>query len=162
MKLEDVQIGMAIEGTVVNVTDYGAFVDIGLPDPALCHISRLTTSGTIDPHLVLKVGDRVMVHVDNIDTSRRRVSGAMIGRLQSTAEKPISDLSFSEVNQIQLDAPVSTSPLILLSFESESFSSEEIATACQYVAELYRLCGGDGLKVVGQKGLAFTAEEVSA
>ena len=74
MKLEDLQAGMEMQGTVLNVVDFGVFVDIGLSDSGLVHISRLADRFIKDPHEVVGVGDVLKVWVVEIDKTRRRVS----------------------------------------------------------------------------------------
>jgi len=74
MKLEDLAPGMELSGTVLNVVDFGAFVDIGLSDSALIHISRLADRFIRDPHEVVGVGDILTVWVVDVDKQRRRVS----------------------------------------------------------------------------------------
>jgi uncharacterized protein len=74
MKLEDLQAGMELQGTVLNVVDFGAFVDIGLTDSGLVHISRLADRFIRDPHEVVGVGDILKLWVVEIDKNRRRVS----------------------------------------------------------------------------------------
>jgi uncharacterized protein len=74
MKLDDLQPGMELTGTVLNVVDFGAFVDIGLPDSGLIHISRLADRFVRDPHEIVSVGDMLTVWVVDVDRTRRRVS----------------------------------------------------------------------------------------
>nr|AHG52951.1 30S ribosomal protein S1 [uncultured organism] len=74
MKLEDLAPAMELSGTVLNVVDFGVFVDIGLSDSGLVHISRLADRFIKDPHEVVGVGDVLKVWVVDIDKSRRRVS----------------------------------------------------------------------------------------
>src|SRR5438874_1011392 len=74
MKLEDLQAGMELQGTVLNVVDFGVFVDIGLSDSGLVHISRLADRFIKDPHEVVGVGDVLKVWVVDVDKARRRVS----------------------------------------------------------------------------------------
>src|SRR5205085_8942111 len=78
MKLDDLAPGMELSGTVLNVVDFGAFVDIGLHDTGLVHISQLANKYVRDPHDVVSVGDIVKVWVHDIDKDRRRVSLTMI------------------------------------------------------------------------------------
>ncbi|MCE9554171.1 MAG: RNA-binding transcriptional accessory protein [Planctomycetes bacterium] len=78
MKLEDLSDGMELSGTVLNVVDFGAFVDIGLHDSGLVHVSRLANRYVKDPNEVISIGDIVRVWVTGIDKSRRRVSLTMI------------------------------------------------------------------------------------
>jgi uncharacterized protein len=78
IKLDDLAPGMELQGTVLNVVDFGAFVDIGLHDTGLVHISQLANKYVRDPHEVVSVGDIVNVWVHEIDKTRRRVSLSMI------------------------------------------------------------------------------------
>ena len=70
--------GMELRGTVLNVVDFGAFVDVGLSDSGLVHISQLSAGYVRDPHDVVAVGDQVRVWVASIDKERRRVALTMI------------------------------------------------------------------------------------
>src|SRR4029078_6943623 len=74
MKLEDLAAGMELSGTVLNVVDFGVFVDIGLSDSGLVYISRLADRFIRDPHEVVGVGDVLKVWVVDVDKNRRRVS----------------------------------------------------------------------------------------
>jgi uncharacterized protein len=78
IKLDDLAPGMELAGTVLNVVDFGAFVDIGLHDTGLVHVSHLANRYVRDPHDVVSVGDIVKVWVHEIDKARRRVSLTMI------------------------------------------------------------------------------------
>jgi protein Tex len=86
LKLEDLQPGMELLGAVLNVVDFGAFVDIGLHDSGLVHISHLSTDYVRDPHDVVSVGQVVRVWVLQIDKGRRRVALTMIK--PGTARQP--------------------------------------------------------------------------
>ena len=78
LKLEDLQPGMELKGTVLNVVDFGAFVDIGLKDSGLVHISQLANRYIKSPYDVVAVGDVVTVWVLKVDQERHRVSLTMI------------------------------------------------------------------------------------
>lgn len=78
LKLEDLAVGMELSGTVLNVVDFGAFVDIGLHDCGLVHVSQIADRFVRDPHELLAVGDVVKVWVLEVDKDRRRVSLTMI------------------------------------------------------------------------------------
>ena len=78
LKLEDLQPGMELKGTVLNVVDFGAFVDIGLKDSGLVHISQMANRYVKSPYDVVAVGDVVTVWVLAVDKERRRVSLTMI------------------------------------------------------------------------------------
>jgi uncharacterized protein len=74
MKLDDLKPGMELQGTVLNVVDFGAFIDIGISDSALVHISKLADRFIRDPQEVVGVGDVLKVWVLDVDRERRRVS----------------------------------------------------------------------------------------
>ncbi len=78
LKLEDLVPGMELKGTVLNVVDFGAFVDIGLKDSGLVHISQLANRYIKTPHDVVSVGDVVTVWVMGVDQERKRVSLTMV------------------------------------------------------------------------------------
>ncbi|NCA11534.1 RNA-binding transcriptional accessory protein [bacterium] len=78
LKLEDLEVGMELMGSVLNVVDFGAFVDIGLHDSGMVHISQLSTRYVRDAHDVVTVGQIVKVWVLEIDKARRRVALTMI------------------------------------------------------------------------------------
>jgi len=72
--IEDLSTEMVMEGIVTNVTNFGAFVDIGVHQDGLIHISRLSDSFVKNPHDVVAVGDRVQVKVLEVDTVLRRIA----------------------------------------------------------------------------------------
>jgi uncharacterized protein len=72
--LEDLEPGMSLEGVVTNVTAFGAFVDVGVHQDGLVHVSELAERFVRDPAQVVKVGDRVKVVVLAVDLERRRIS----------------------------------------------------------------------------------------
>ncbi len=78
LKLEDLVAGMELKGTVLNVVDFGAFVDIGLKDSGLVHISQLANRYIKSPHDVVSVGDVVTIWVMGVDGERKRVSLTMV------------------------------------------------------------------------------------
>jgi uncharacterized protein len=72
--IEDLEVGMVLEGIVTNVTDFGAFVDVGVHQDGLVHISRLSDRFVKDPQEIVKAGDRLKVRVLEVDVERRRIS----------------------------------------------------------------------------------------
>ncbi|HWO97898.1 MAG TPA: Tex family protein [Bacillus sp. (in: firmicutes)] len=78
LQLEDLSKGLELEGTVRNVVDFGAFVDIGVKQDGLVHISKLSTRYVKHPLDVVSVGDLVTVWVDEVDAKKGRVSLTMI------------------------------------------------------------------------------------
>src|SRR5205814_9025024 len=78
LNLKDLQPGMELKGTVLNVVDFGAFIDIGLKDSGLVHISQMANRYVKSPYDVVAVGDVVNVWVLKVDENLRRVSLTMI------------------------------------------------------------------------------------
>ena len=77
MEMSDLKEGMVLTGTVRNVTDFGAFVDIAVHEDGLVHISQISKRRISHPSQVLKVGDIVQVKVLEVDLERRRISLTM-------------------------------------------------------------------------------------
>lgn len=77
--MEDLKEGMVFDGVVRNVVDFGAFVDIGVHQDGLVHISQISDAYIKHPSEVLKVGDRVKVKVLSVDLSKKRISLTMKG-----------------------------------------------------------------------------------
>lgn len=77
ISLEDLKVGMTMTGVVRNVVDFGAFVDIGVHQDGLVHISRLSDSFVKHPSDVVSVGDTVNVRVIEVDTKRKRIALSM-------------------------------------------------------------------------------------
>ena len=77
MSMEDLKAGMELTGTVRNVIDFGAFVDIGVHQDGLVHISQITNRYIKHPSEVLKVGDIVKVWVLGVDVQKKRISLTM-------------------------------------------------------------------------------------
>lgn len=87
--IADLKVGMILEGSVTNVTNFGAFVDIGVHQDGLVHISALADSFVTDPHQVVKTGDIVKVKVQDVDIARRRIALTM--RLMEQHNKPLTE-----------------------------------------------------------------------
>ena len=78
LKLEDLTVGMKLQGTVRNVVDFGAFIDIGLKNDGLVHISKMSNDYIKHPSEVVSVGDIVDVYVDEIHLDKKKVSLSLI------------------------------------------------------------------------------------
>jgi uncharacterized protein len=76
-KLEDLKLGMVLEGVVTNVAAFGAFVDVGVHQDGLVHISAMANAYVKDPRKIAKPGDVVHVKVLEVDPKRRRISLTM-------------------------------------------------------------------------------------
>ncbi len=85
-KISDLRAGMALEGVVTNVTAFGAFVDIGVHQDGLVHVSELADRFVKDPREVVKAGDVVRVRVKDVDVDRKRIALTMkSGAIESGA-----------------------------------------------------------------------------
>ena len=78
LTIDDLEEGMELEGTVRNVLPFGAFIDIGLHDDALLHISKMSSEFVSHPSELLKVGDIITVYVSDIDKDKSRVGLSLI------------------------------------------------------------------------------------
>lgn len=76
-EIEDLQVGMVLPGIVTNITKFGAFVDIGVHQDGLVHVSKLANKYVSDPNEVVKLHQHVEVKVTDIDINRRRISLSM-------------------------------------------------------------------------------------
>lgn len=96
LKLEDLVPGMELQGTVLNVVDFGVFVDVGLKDSGLVHVSQMAAHYVRNPHEVAAVGDIVTVWVLAVDLERRRVSLTMVNPAiprEAPSRKPSAEQS---------------------------------------------------------------------
>lgn len=78
LTIDDLKIGMQLDGTVHNVTSFGAFVDIGLHDDGLVHISKMSKNFVSDPKQIVKVGQIVKVYVCDINKEKQKVGLSLI------------------------------------------------------------------------------------
>lgn len=78
LTIDDLELGMSLEGTVRNVTSFGAFVDIGLHDDGLVHISKMSKGFVKHPSEILKVGDIITVYICGIEKEKNRVNLSLI------------------------------------------------------------------------------------
>ncbi|MHA6314455.1 Tex family protein [Streptococcus anginosus] len=83
LDMKDLQIGQKLEGVVRNVVDFGAFVDIGIHEDGLIHISKLSNSYVKHPSQVVSVGDLVNVWVDKLDIEREKVNLSLVAPRES-------------------------------------------------------------------------------
>ncbi|MBU1751071.1 MAG: RNA-binding transcriptional accessory protein [Chloroflexi bacterium] len=84
LSLDDLKEGMILKGTVRNVVDFGAFVDIGVKHDGLVHVSQMADRYVRNPHAVVSVGDIVSVRVIKVDRDRERIGLSMKGVPQDT------------------------------------------------------------------------------
>jgi len=83
-KMEDVKVGMIVPGMVTNITRFGAFVDIGVKQDGLVHVSEIANRFITDPNEVLKLNDKVQVKVTEVDVVRKRIALS----IKQAQEKP--------------------------------------------------------------------------
>lgn len=86
-EIKDLREGMRLPGIVTNVTNFGAFVDVGVHQDGLVHISQLADEFVDDPNKVVKVGQQVWVNVTEVDVKRKRIALSMKGETQNTRPK---------------------------------------------------------------------------
>ena len=78
LKIEDLEVGMTLKGTVRNVVDFGAFVDIGVKQDGLLHISAMANKFVKHPQEIVSVGDIVDVTIKSVDVAKNRIALSMI------------------------------------------------------------------------------------
>ena len=88
-EMSDLRIGMTLEGVVTNVTAFGAFVDVGVHQDGLVHVSKLSDRFVKDPAEVVRVGDKLRVHVMDVDIARKRISLSAKSEDAAGAKKPM-------------------------------------------------------------------------
>ena len=88
-EIKDLEPGMILEGTVSNVTNFGAFVDLGVHQDGLVHISSMADHFVKDPRALVKAGDVIKVKVLQVDVQRKRIGLSM--RLDERPAGKISD-----------------------------------------------------------------------
>lgn len=105
-KITDLEVGMRLDGVVTNVANFGAFVDIGVHQDGLVHISHLSDTFIKDPREAVKAGDMVKVKVLEVDVERKRIALSMksdavtpVAKAERPATKPVAN------NQKQAKAP---------------------------------------------------------
>jgi len=87
-KIEDLKEGMVLQGTVTNVVAFGAFVDVGVHQDGLVHVSHLSNRFVKDPNEVVKPGERVTVRVLSVDVQRQRIALSMKDASAAGGPKP--------------------------------------------------------------------------
>lgn len=97
--ISDLKVGMRLPGIVTNVTDFGAFVDIGVHQDGLVHLSQLADRFVQHPSEVVKVHQRVTVTVTEVDVERRRIALSMKGNTAPVADKKTKKKSSAESEQ---------------------------------------------------------------
>ncbi len=109
--MSDLKAGMKLEGVITNVTNFGAFVDIGVHQDGLVHISALANKFIKDPHTVVKTGDVVKVKVMEVDVQRKRIALSMRLDDEVQASGTRKDSSVSNDRKHRSAAPAERKPV---------------------------------------------------
>jgi len=107
--IEDVKVGMQVPGLVTNITNFGAFVDIGVKQDGLVHISQLSNTYVSDPNQVVKLQQKVLVTVTEVDVARKRIALTMKtagGERQSNSSDRKPSTGSISKNPKQKEAPL--------------------------------------------------------
>lgn len=107
-EIKDLRVGMILEGVVSNVANFGAFVDIGVHQDGLVHISALSNKFVSDPREVVRVGQTVQVKVLEVDEARKRISLTM--RLDDPAEPSLKKATANPKNTSRAPRPERKAP----------------------------------------------------
>lgn len=106
-EIKDLKPDMVLEGVVTNVTNFGAFVDVGVHQDGLVHISALSNTFVKDPREVVKAGDVVKVKVMEVDAQRKRIGLSM--RLEDDSRNVVKDMKRETGKRPQKSKPKNTS-----------------------------------------------------
>ncbi|MBS1589271.1 MAG: RNA-binding transcriptional accessory protein [Bacteroidetes bacterium] len=98
-RIEDVQVGMIVPGVVTNLTRFGAFIDIGVKQDGLVHVSEISHQYITDPNEALKLNDKVMTKVLEVDTARKRISLSIKQTMEAPQRKQAKRNDSSKTNQ---------------------------------------------------------------
>lgn len=119
--IEDVHVGMVIPGIVTNLTRFGAFVDIGVKQDGLVHVSEVAHKYITDPNEVLKLNDQVMVKVLEVDMDRKRIALSIKQTQEAPARQPRSNDRGNNRPQREKEAPASANINDALSLLKKKF-----------------------------------------
>ncbi|MBT6997788.1 MAG: S1 RNA-binding domain-containing protein, partial [Prolixibacteraceae bacterium] len=78
-KIEDLQVGMELPGIVNNITKFGAFVDVGIKESGLIHVSEMADRFISDPNEIVKLHEHVKVRIKELDIPRKRIQLSLKG-----------------------------------------------------------------------------------
>src|SRR5262249_20315979 len=131
-KLEDLEPGMVLEGVVTNVAAFGAFVDVGVHQDGLVHISAMANAYVKDPRKIAKPGDVVRVKVMEEETKRRRISLTMRLKQATEARPTIARADIAPTGSDKRPRPVRAGP------------SNSVPVSGDAMAEAFRRAGVTG------------------
>ena len=104
-KIEDVKVGMILPGMVTNITRFGAFIDIGVKQDGLVHVSEIADKFITDPNEILKLNDKVQVRVTEVDFPRKRIALSIKQVLIKPKAQSPKPKTFSEPKAQSLSKP---------------------------------------------------------
>jgi uncharacterized protein len=112
--LDDVQVGMIIPGVVTNITRFGAFVDIGVKQDGLVHVSEISHTYITDPNEALKLNQKVQVKVLEVDAARKRIALSIKQTMEAPARKQYGKPDRREQHKEAVKEPAMNDALSLL------------------------------------------------
>ena len=124
-KISDLRPGMSLEGVVTNVTAFGAFVDVGVHQDGLVHVSELSDRFVKDPRDIVKAGDVVKVRVKDVDADRKRIALTMKSGAIDASRAPQPSAS----NSGRLASPAANAPRAVTPASKPSVTTPESALA---------------------------------
>jgi uncharacterized protein len=135
---EDLREGMMITGKIKNVVDFGAFVDLGIKETALVHISEMSDHFVKNPMDAVKVGDTLEFRIISLDMERRRIS---LSRKSGVAEPSIRSGTSGKTQKQQAantSSPAKKKVLTASVSEKESYRKDDDGTMYNPFAEAFR------------------------
>ena len=111
--MEDLKPGMKVPGIITNITNFGAFIDVGVKQDGLVHISHLSNRFITDPNEVIKLNQKVMVTVLEVDASRKRIALSMkegSGERQVASGEKSTDVPFRQGQKLIIRKPEMLNP----------------------------------------------------
>ncbi|MES2331411.1 MAG: Tex family protein [Bacteroidota bacterium] len=109
-KIEDVHVGMIVPGSVTNLTRFGAFIDIGVKQDGLVHVSEIAHKYITDPGEVLKLGQKVNVKIMEVDVARKRIALS----IKQTEEAPVREVKSQKLKVKKEEAEMSVDDALSL------------------------------------------------
>jgi protein Tex len=145
--INDLQVGMKLIGVVTNVTNFGAFVDIGVHQDGLVHISQLANKFVSSPHDIVKVQQKVNVTVTEVDVARKRIALSMKDEVTQVEKKPFNK-NKDEKKNFQKD---SKKPFEHKKGNENKTSDEKISSASDKFKQKYQNDKTDKKPITNQK-----------
>ena len=109
--IDDVKVGMEVPGVVTNITRFGAFIDIGVKQDGLVHVSEISHTYITDPNEALKLNQKVSVKILEVDIARKRIALSIKQTLEAPARKQYSNDNYRQPTVNQPKKPVAELPM---------------------------------------------------